>query len=609
VTIAHDFDEQDRAAIYRVIDARRDVREFSPGDVSDEVLGRILGAAHRAPSVGFSQPWGFVIVRDRATRELVRANFMTCRDAEAARFDGERRERYLSYKLEGIFESAVNVAVVVDLRAAEEAILGATAQPEAIRWSACCAIQNLWLAARAEGIGVGWVSIVEPAVLRAALDLPPGVEPVAYLCVGQVRQFRDRPMLEETGWRPRLSLAEVTHEERYRDRNPRAIVSGAQAAIPSVGDEWPRIPVLSETAAGAARAYQRRLTKPAESLGRLEELAVWYTACRGAFPGAVPRRPELHVFAADHGVVSEGVSAYPSSVTAGMVRNLLAGGAAANALSRSAGVAVTVVDVGVAAVLDGLPTSRAAAFRAERVRSGTGNLYREPAMTRAEAEAAFGVGVRSARDAAARGCDIIAGGEVGIGNSTAAAALVAALTGLAPGDVVGRGTGIDDATLARKVDVVTEALRRHRPVASDPVGCLAAVGGLEIAALAGLFVGAAAHRIPVVIDGFIATSAAIVGCALRPVLRPWLVLAHLSAERGGAAAADHLVLDPILDLGMRLGEGTGAVLAISIIRSAVEAQSSMATFSTAGTARPVAEQADDPIADAGTAPRADGSCA
>jgi nicotinate-nucleotide--dimethylbenzimidazole phosphoribosyltransferase len=585
VTVQADFDETERAAVYRVIASRRDVREFSPGGIEDDVLERILAAAHRAPSVGFSQPWGFVIVRDRSKRERVRASFIACRDAEASRFQGERRQRYLSYKLEGILESAVNIAVVVDLRAAEEAILGATAQPEAIRWSACCAVQNLWLAARAEGIGIGWVSIVEPAVLREALDLPPGVEPVAYLCVGRPLQFRDRPMLEETGWRPRIPLADVLHEERYRDRASRpGLLSADQAAPPGDGG-LPAIAPLDEVVAGAARELQRRLTKPVGSLGRLEEIAIWYASCRGSFPVSAPARAEIYIFAGDHGVVTEGVSAYPSSVTAGMVRNMLAGGSAANALAHAAGVAVTVVDVGVAAVLDGLPVRGPATFRDERVRAGTRNLRREAAMTRAEAEAALDVGVRCARDAATRGCDLLAGGEVGIGNSTAAAALVAALTGLEASEVTGHGTGIDSETLLRKTEVVGDALRLHRPSPSDPLGCLAALGGFEIAALAGFFIGAAAHRVPVVVDGFIASAAALAACALRPALHPWLVLAHRSAELGAVIAADRLALAPLLDLGMRLGEGTGALLAIPIIRGAVEAQATMATFSTAGIIR------------------------
>lgn len=214
-----ELSEDAKRALYEVIRLRRDVRHFDPDRELDEaVLTRILGAAHAAPSVGLSQPWGFVLVRDRAVRERIRASFLRCRQREAARFSPERRAAYLAHRLEGILEAPLNLCVAVDLRPRSEPILGTTVQPESLRASACCAVQNLWLAARAEGIGVGWVSIVEPEVLRAELALPDGVEPVAYLCVGHARAFRRRPMLEETRWSARRSLEEVVHADgTWRD--------------------------------------------------------------------------------------------------------------------------------------------------------------------------------------------------------------------------------------------------------------------------------------------------------------------------------------------------------------------------------------------------------
>jgi 5,6-dimethylbenzimidazole synthase len=211
-----DLTADERAALYKIISLRRDIRQFRPGmGVPDDVLLRILGAAHQAPSVGYSQPWDFILVRDAAVRREIRASFLRCREAEAARFEGERRAKYLAYRLEGIEESDLNLCVTVDLRPPAEAVLGTTAQPEELRWSACCAVQNLWLAARAEGVGVGWVSIVEPGALRRLLALPDGVEPIAYLCVGYPVEFRERPMLEETGWRPHRPLDEALHRERF----------------------------------------------------------------------------------------------------------------------------------------------------------------------------------------------------------------------------------------------------------------------------------------------------------------------------------------------------------------------------------------------------------
>src|SRR5205814_279508 len=204
------------------------------------------------------------------------------------RFPPGRREEYLAHKLEGILEAPLNVCVAVDLRSHGEAILGTTAQPEAVRASACCAIQNLWLAARAEGIGVGWVSIVEPAVLRTELGLPAGVEPIAYLCLGRAVAFRERPMLEETGWRRRRPLSEVVH---WHGRWSGPTVSPPDARTAVAPPRSGPIPSLDERARTAARAHQARLTKPVESLGRLEEVAVWYAAVRGCFPVPVPDRP------------------------------------------------------------------------------------------------------------------------------------------------------------------------------------------------------------------------------------------------------------------------------------------------------------------------------
>lgn len=361
----------------------------------------------------------------------------------------------------------------------------------------------------------------------------------------------------------------------------------------------PDIPAFDDGAAAAARAHQDRLTKPAGSLGRLEELAIWYAGVRGDFPADVPRRAALFIFAGDHGVCAEGVSAFPAAVTPAMVANFQAGGAAVSVLAREAGVQVTVVDVGVAADLP--PTcvgshgaqpgatvsagDSVAPLRDERIRRGTGNIAREPAMSHDEARRAIAVGVRLAGEAADQRIDVLCGGEMGIGNTTAAAALICALGGVSPDEIVGRGTGVDDQGLARKLAAVRRALALHRPSAEDPVGALALVGGLEIAALVGLMLGGAARRIPVVVDGFIAGAAALAAVRLRPAVRRYLLLSHLSAERGAGVLCKMLGGPaPLFDLGLRLGEGTGACLAVPLLRSAVAAQSQMATF--AGAAVP-----------------------
>jgi nicotinate-nucleotide--dimethylbenzimidazole phosphoribosyltransferase len=574
------FSEEARRAVYECIALRRDIRHFRPGmTLERETLERILRAAQQAPSVGFSQPTGFIVIRDLGIRERVRQSFLICREAEAQRFPEDRRDAYLAHKLEGICEASLNLCVVVDLRDREEVILGTTVQPEAVRASACCAVENLWLAARAEGIGVGWVSIVEPAVLRRELSLPPGVEPIAYLCLGYPVAFRRRPMLEETGWRRAVPLANAVHwDGRWRAEGAEKIRSAAtqtrkvhEAILPA-----------SVEASNAARAHLATLTKPVGSLGRLEELAVFYAGARRAFPAPALTRATLALFVADHGIAACGVSAYSSTLTAAMAANVMSGGAAVCAIAADCRLDILLTDVGIAGDLSALPTAPVVALRRHRVRAGTGDLSREPAMTRAEAEAAMAVGADTARAAIDAGSDALAVGEIGIGNTTAAAALISALTGVAPAQVVGRGTGLGDAAMARKIALIEQALTLHAPDPNDPLGLLAALGGLEFAALVGCLLEAARHGVPVVLDGVVTNAAALIAATMAPNVNGYLLAAHESTEPGARLALAQLRLLPVFSLEMRLGEGTGACLGLALLRTAVHTQRSMATFATAG---------------------------
>jgi nicotinate-nucleotide--dimethylbenzimidazole phosphoribosyltransferase len=316
-----------------------------------------------------------------------------------------------------------------------------------------------------------------------------------------------------------------------------------------------------------------RLTKPPGSLGRLEELALRAALVTGSeTPGVTA--PVIFTLAADHGVAAEGVSAYPQAVTAQMVENFCRRGAAVNVLARQAGARVVIADLGVATDVSPHPE-----LSSRKIASGTANFTRGPAMSREQALAAIAVG---ADLVAAAAPDCVGTGEMGIANTTAASALTAALTGADPAAVTGRGTGVDDAGWARKVAVVRQALAVNRPDPRDPLGVLAALGGFEIAGLVGVVLAGAARRVPVVLDGFIATAAALVAVRLHPAAGGYLVAAHRSAEPGHRLLLETLGLAPYLDLGMRLGEGTGAALAIALLRAALACLSEMATFKEAG---------------------------
>ncbi len=331
--------------------------------------------------------------------------------------------------------------------------------------------------------------------------------------------------------------------------------------------------------AEAGVAAQRRLdelTKPPGSLGRLEELARRLVEIRGGGEPAV-EHPVIFTFAADHGVVEEGVSAYPQSVTAQMVENFLRGGAGVTVLARQASARVVIADFGVATPL---PAREGLVSR--RVAAGTRNMAREPAMTREQAVSAIEAGAAIAQDAIEGGADLLGLGEMGIGNTTAASAITAAITGAPVEAVTGRGTGIDAAAWGRKVGVVRRALDVNRPDPRDGVDVLARVGGFEIGGLAGVALAGAARRVPVVLDGFIATAAGLIAATIAPRARGFLLASHRSAEPGHAIALRHLGLEPFLDLGMRLGEGTGAALFVHLARSAAHIYTDMATFKSAG---------------------------
>ncbi len=327
-----------------------------------------------------------------------------------------------------------------------------------------------------------------------------------------------------------------------------------------------------------ATAQERldRLTKPRGSLGRLEELAAWYVAVRED-PWPLLERKVVVIFAGDHGVVAEGVSAYPQEVTFQMVANFLAGGAGINVLARHVGAEVQVVDIGVNYDFEPQPN-----LHIRKIAPGTRNLAAGPAMTRQQAMDALAAGITLARENIAAGADILATGEMGIANTTPAAALAAVFTGQPVAEVTGRGTGIDLDTYVRKVEVIERALDLHRPDPQDPLGVVSQVGGFEIAGLAGLILGAAAGRRPVVVDGYIATAGALVAARLAPAVPDYLIAAHQSAENGHQAMLAALGLTPLLDLGLRLGEGTGAALGMGLVAAGLQIYKEMATFDEAG---------------------------
>ncbi|MDA2814081.1 nicotinate-nucleotide--dimethylbenzimidazole phosphoribosyltransferase [Nocardiopsis sp. RSe5-2] len=563
----------ERDAVYRVIAERRDVRTgFRPDPVPDEVLTRVLSAAHQAPSVGFSQPWDFVLVQDEDVRTRVQELVQQQRAEYARALPGARARAFSGLKVEAILDTPVNVVVTVDPTRGGRHTLGRHAQPQTASYSTALAVENLWLAARAEGLGVGWVSFFHERDLASMLDLPPHLEVVAYLCLGYVDDFPTEPELALGGWAKRRPLSWAVHREQYGRRG----LPGEKAT--SLLDETIATIGPPDTRAAAEAAdRQRRMTKPEGALGVLEEVSVRLSGLAGECPPPMPEPAAVAIFAGDHGVHAQGVTAWPQEVTAQMVHNFLDGGAVANAFAAQAGAEVTVVDVGVVGDLPTVP-----GLLPRKVARGTADMTQAPAMTRVQAEYAIEAGIEVARDLATAGNRCLLTGDMGIANTTASAALVAAFTGADPAEVTGRGTGIDEAMHERKVKAVKRALDLHRVDPSDPVGVLAAVGGLEHAALAGFILGAAALRVPVLLDGVIAGAASLVATALAPDAAGACFAGHRSAEPGHAAVLEHTGLRPLIDLDLRLGEGSGALLALPLLQASVRALRDVATFEDAG---------------------------
>ncbi|MFE7137752.1 nicotinate-nucleotide--dimethylbenzimidazole phosphoribosyltransferase [Streptomyces sp. NPDC057644] len=567
------YDDAEREAVLRVMRERRDIRNgFRSDPIPHEVLLRVLEAAHTAPSVGHSQPWDFVVIRSAETRRSMHELAQSQRDAYAKSLPKGRAKQFKELKIEAILDTPVNIVVTADPTRGGRHTLGRHTQPQMAPYSSALAVENLWLAARAEGLGVGWVSFFDEREMVRALGLPEHLEVVAYLCVGYVDEFPEEPELMQAGWSKRRPLSWVVHEETYGRRalpgaEPHDLLQETISAIRP----------LDAKALGEAWERQKRMTKPAGALGMLEIISAQLSGLSRMCPPPIPEPAAVAIFAGDHGVHAQGVTAWPQEVTAQMVANFLGGGAVCNAFAAQVGAEVCVVDVGVATDLPATP-----GLLPRKVRPGTADFTTGPALSREEVLAAIEVGIETARDLVAAGNKALLTGEMGIANTTASAALICVYTGIDAAEVTGRGTGINDEMHARKVDVVRRALDLHQPDPADPIGVLAAVGGLEHAAMAGFLLGGASLRTPVVLDGVSAGAAALVARAIAPEALAACIAGHRSAEPGHVAALNKLGLRPLVDLDLRLGEGTGALLALPIVQSAARAMHEVATFDSAG---------------------------
>ncbi|GAB3066793.1 hypothetical protein GCM10027053_32950 [Intrasporangium mesophilum] len=524
--LAADLDSLDR-----VIGARRDIRRFRPDPVPEDVLTAVLTAGHRGPSVGHSQPWRFVVVTDPATRDAAALMADRARLRQAAGMTEDSARGLLDLRLEGIREAPIGLVVACDRRTPAAGVLGRATFPDTDLWSCAAAIENMWLSARAHGLGLGWVTLFEPSELADLLGLPDGVETLGWLCLGWPDERPPEPGLERAGWSKRLPLEAVVMRERWTERD--APISHLRA------------PDQTDVVAARDRADDL-LTVPG-SLGALDTVLDRITALPVA-----PGRGTLVIAAADHAVTAYGVTAFDPSVTADIARATREGTSMGAVAARAAGMDVELIDAGIGC--------------------SRGDLVTTDALDPATYAALLTLG--SERGAALAAAGPVALGEVGVGNTTVASAVAAALLDVRPAEVVGRGSSADSAMMERKLDVVTRAVTRVGRC--GPEDALRRLGGGELAVLTGVVLGVAGAGGVVVLDGLATSVCALAAARLEPAVAAHLVAGQRSRERAHALVLRELGLEPLLDLRIRAGEGVGAALATGLVHDALALRAGVA---------------------------------
>ena len=536
------FPLEQRQVLGQLMASRRDIRRFRPDPVPAVVLSRLFEAAHQAPSVGHSQPWRFVVVRGDDTRAKAAVLADRARLRQAQAMDIESARHLLDLDLEGIREAPLGVVVCCDRRAPAAGVLGRATFVDADMWSCACAIENFWLAARAEGLGVGWVTLFEPDELAGLVGAPPGVATLGWLCVGWPDERPPTPGLERRGWSERLAVESVVIEERWPD-DLAAPISRLASAPP-------------QSAVVAAHDTADQLLSPPGSLGVLDRAVDRLLAIGVPSPALAPGA--LVLVAADHPVTGRGVSAYEPRVTRDVAEAAVAGLSVGAVAAAHAGLELAVVDAGV----EGPPLAGARSFRPADRR---GDLEHTDALSAADCARLVECGQDLSRELAGGGFRVFGLGEVGVGNTTVAAALAAALLEVGADQVVGLGAGSDSAIVEAKRRVVTAAMARVGR--RDALGYLSGLGGGEVAVLTGFILGAAAEGAAIVLDGMLTGVAGLAAVELEPAVAAHLVAGQRSREMGHPLVLQALGLEPLLDLRFRAGEGAGAAMAVSLLRA------------------------------------------
>jgi nicotinate-nucleotide--dimethylbenzimidazole phosphoribosyltransferase len=552
-----------------ILKSRRDTRHFTADEVPDEVIQKALQAGHWAPSVGLTDATRYYLIKSTAVKSAIKDLFLDYnKKAELLTDNPEQKEHYKSLKLEAIEEAPIGLIIAYDRSVLNQFTIGTVGSNEAVKFSSVCAAQNIWLSLTEQGYGMGWVSILNYYQFKKILDLPEHIEPLGYFCIGKpATNYDNQPMLQQLHWKQKSEAPDCTE-----------ITNVTKTHIPELSLKS-KVGVKNKT--DFSTLLQEKIdskTKPIGALGTLETLAFQIAT---VFETLNPKitNPNIVVFAADHGIANHGVSAYPQDVTRQMVGNFLEGGAAINVFCNQNNIQLSIVDAG---VNYDFPTN--AKLIHAKIAKGTQSFLHIPAMSEAELQLCFEKGKSIVQDIAKTGSNCIGFGEMGIGNTSTASVLMSLLTGFSLEECVGKGTGVEDEKLLQKQNILKKAIENYSGQA-ELMSQLAYFGGFEIIQMASGMLTAFENKMLILVDGFICSVAYLIASKINPNIKSNAIFCHCSAEKAHQKLLNFLDAKPILNLDLRLGEGTGCAIAFPILKSAEVFLNEMASFESAGVSR------------------------
>ncbi|UOX32537.1 nicotinate-nucleotide--dimethylbenzimidazole phosphoribosyltransferase [Flavobacterium sediminilitoris] len=551
--------------LYEIITSRRDTRHFTTDKVPNEVLEKAIEAGHHAPSVGLTDATRYYVIESVSIKKKIKELFLTYHEKAANATDDEaQKESYLKLKLEAIEEAPIGMVIAYDRSVLDSFTIGTIGSNEAIKFSAVCAAQNIWLSLTEQGYSMGWVSILNYYDFKSILNIPEHIEPLGYFCIGKpATDYGNQPMLQQLHWKEKKTVANVIKVKEIQEVTKTTFTIEKETTF------------KSEDLVQKLQYKIDHKTKPEGALGLLEKLALQIGL---AFKTETPQiqNPHIVVFAADHGIANHGVSAYPQEVTRQMITNFLEGGAAINVFCKQSNIALEIVDAG---VNYDFPTN--INLINKKVAKGTQSFLQTAAMSYTEMELCFQNGATVVNEIHQKGSNCIGFGEMGIGNTSTASVLMTVLTSFSIEECVGKGTGVTNEKLENKINILSKAIQNYTG-SNELEELIAHFGGFEILQMAGGMLQAYQNNMLILVDGFISSVAFLIAYKKKPAIKANTIFCHCSEEKAHKTLLDYLEVEPVLHLNMRLGEGSGCAVAFPIIQSAIGFLNEMASFESSG---------------------------